>query len=43
VVAIIFGIGVLVLLKNQEVNEVWEVIRGKFWKTKVIATDPEIV
>lgn len=42
-VAIIIGSAVFVLLKNREAASVWSVVRGKFWKAKVIATDPEIV
>jgi putative peptidoglycan lipid II flippase len=37
------GIVVLVLLKNRELLEVCNAIHQRFWKTKVIATDPEIV
>lgn len=37
------GIVVLVLLKNKELFEIWNAFHQKFWKTKVIATDPEIV
>jgi len=42
-VAIASGIIVLYALKSRELSEIWNVIRGKFWKTKIIATDPEIV
>ena len=42
-VAIGVGIIVLFVLKSRELSEIWNVIHGKFWKTKVIATDPEIV
>ncbi|KKQ82794.1 MAG: putative peptidoglycan lipid II flippase MurJ [Parcubacteria group bacterium GW2011_GWB1_38_8] len=41
--AIIVGIIILILLKNKELLEVWNAIQQRFWKTKVIATDPEIV
>lgn len=39
------GLGILLLiaLKSRELSDVWEVLHGKFWKAKVIATDPEIV
>ncbi len=43
VLGIIAGIVVLVLLKSRELASVWSVLRGKFWKAEVIATDPEIV
>src|SRR3990167_6890388 len=42
-VAILAGIVILSLLKNRELFEIWRVVHGKFWKAKVIATDPEIV
>lgn len=41
--AIAAGIIILFILKNRELFEIWNVIHGKFWKTKVIAADPEIV
>lgn len=41
--AIVAGIAVLLLLKSRELIDIWGVVRGKFWKAKVIATDPEIV
>lgn len=37
------GIVVLIFIKNREFFEIWNTIHQKFWKTKVIATDPEIV
>lgn len=39
------GVGILILiaLKSRELSDVWKVLQGKFWKTRVIATDPEIV
>lgn len=40
---ILVAILVLYLLKNRELSEIWSVVRGRFWKTQVIATDPEIV
>lgn len=42
-VSIAAGIILLVLLKNKDIAEIWYAIHQKFWKTKVIATDPEIV
>ena len=42
-VASIAGMAVLIALKNREIAEVWNAIRQKFWKAKIIATDPEIV
>ncbi len=37
------GIVILFALKSRELFEIWNVVHGKFWKTKVIAADPEIV
>ena len=42
-VAIGAGIVILFILKSKELFEIWNVVHGKFWKTKVIAADPEIV
>ena len=42
-VAILAGIVILFLLKSRELSIIWGVVHGKFWKAKVIATDPEIV
>ncbi len=41
--AIVVGILVFIGLRNREIAGIWEVVRGRFWKVKVIATDPEIV
>lgn len=41
--AIISGAVVLIALKSQELKSVWQVLRGKFWRAEVIASDPEIV
>ena len=41
--AVAAGVVVLFALKSPELFEIWGVVHGKFWKTKVIATDPEIV
>ncbi len=43
IVGVIAGIATLVALNNREIHEVWGTLHVKFWKTKVIATDPEIV
>ncbi|MEX2010488.1 MAG: murein biosynthesis integral membrane protein MurJ [Parcubacteria group bacterium] len=40
---IMAGVLVLLLLKNKELEVVWESIHARFWKAKVIATDPEII
>ncbi|KKW14427.1 MAG: hypothetical protein UY54_C0018G0003 [Parcubacteria group bacterium GW2011_GWA2_50_10b] len=37
------AIFVLSALKSQELSQVSKVLHGRFWKAKVIATDPEIV
>jgi len=41
--ALLVGIGLLIALKSRELEEVWSAIKMRFWKTEVIATDPEIV
>ena len=41
--SVIVGIIILTLLKNRELSEIWQAIHYKFWKIKVISTDPEIV
>ncbi|MEX2013658.1 MAG: lipid II flippase MurJ [Parcubacteria group bacterium] len=41
--AISAGIIILFALKSRELAEIWNAIHQRFWKTKVIATDPEIV
>ena len=37
------GFGVLYVLKSRELKEGFNALHAKFWKAKVIATDPEIV
>ncbi|MCR4279331.1 MAG: hypothetical protein NUV78_01190 [Candidatus Zambryskibacteria bacterium] len=41
--AIVVGVMTFIALDNKEVSDIWQVLKSKFWKTKVIATDPEIV
>ena len=41
--SVLSGIIILYALKSKELKEIWTVIHGKFWRAKVIATDPEIV
>jgi len=43
VLATISGIAVLRFFKSTELGEVLDALRDRFWKTEVIATDPEIV
>lgn len=42
-VAIAVGVLILLALQSRELALSWETVRGRFWKAKVIATDPEIV
>ncbi|MBI1974258.1 MAG: hypothetical protein HYS51_00125 [Candidatus Zambryskibacteria bacterium] len=43
ITALVAGVAVLLALKNKELSEIWDAVRQKFVKTRVIATDPEIV
>jgi putative peptidoglycan lipid II flippase len=43
ILGIIAGIIVLILMKSKELAEAAAAIHSKFWKAKVIASDPEIV
>lgn len=43
ILGILSGVVVLFLLKSREFGEFWSAIHTKFWKARVIATDPEIV
>lgn len=43
ILGIIIGIIVLYALESKELKEVWSAIHSRFWKAKIIATDPEIV
>ncbi len=40
VLGIAAGILVLVLMKNQEIREIWKAFHHRIWKTKVIGADP---
>jgi putative peptidoglycan lipid II flippase len=42
IIGLIAGVATLIALRNREIHEVWGTLHVKFWKTKVIATDPEI-
>ncbi len=41
IVGILFGIIILVLLKNKEISEVWQTLHHKFWKSNVVVPDQE--
>jgi hypothetical protein len=41
IVGIIIGTIVLILLKNNEIKEVWSTLHNKFWKSNVIVPDQE--
>jgi putative peptidoglycan lipid II flippase len=41
VIGIVVWIGVLILMKNIELREVWKAFHKKIWKAKVIAVDQE--
>jgi len=43
VIAIIVGVAVLHGLGSKELSETWQTIHRKFWKVKVVSSDPEIV
>ena len=43
VIAILVGVAVLHGLGSKELSETWQAIHQKFWKAKVVASDPEIV
>lgn len=43
ILAMLAGVGMFYALRSVELREVWDAVRMRFWKTKVIATDPEIV
>ena len=40
-VGIVVGVVILILLKNQEIKEVWATLHHKIWKAKIIAPEPE--
>lgn len=43
ILAVVVGVLLLIALRSRELASVWSVLRGRVWKVKVIATDPEIV
>ncbi|KND48811.1 MAG: virulence factor [Parcubacteria bacterium C7867-005] len=43
ILGIVSAVIILYLLGSKELKEVWASIHNRFWKTEVIATDPEIV
>ena len=40
IIGIAFGILILMLMKNDEIGEIWKVLHHKIWKAKVIGADP---
>ena len=43
IVGIIVCILILLLLKNKELMEVWQTLHQKFWKSKVVVPDQEVL
>ncbi len=43
VCGLIAGISTLIALRNREIHEVWGTVHVKFWKSRVIAPDPEVI
>ncbi len=41
IVGIVVGVLILILLKNKELQEVWQTLHHKFWKTSVVVPDQE--
>ncbi len=41
IVGIIVGIIVLIMLKNKEIQEVWQTLHHKFWKSNIVVPDQE--
>ncbi len=40
ILGIAIGVSVLVLMKNEEIQDVWRTLRAKIWKAKITGTDP---
>lgn len=43
IIGIVAGILVLKILKNKEIEVIWNVMHQKIWKAKVVGPDPEVV
>ncbi len=43
ITGIIFGILILILLKNREIKEIWQTLHHKFWKSNVVVPDQEVL
>jgi len=43
IVGIVVGILVLLMLKNKEIQEVWETLHHKIWKSQVVVPDQEVL
>jgi len=41
--AILIGVTILWLLRSQELAEIWKTLHKRFWKTKVVGSDTDIV
>ena len=42
-VALVLGIAFLIVIKNREVQEIWQTLHRKFWRTPVVGPDAESV
>ena len=43
VIGIGFGILVLLIFKNQELSDVWQTLKGRFWKKPTVAPEPHVI
>lgn len=43
IIGIGFGILILLIFKNQELGDVWQTFKGKFWKKPTVAPDPHVI
>lgn len=41
IVGIVIGVLILILLKNREIQEVWQTLHHKFWRSDVVVPDQE--
>jgi len=43
IIGIFAGVIVLKILKNKETEDIWLTLHQRFWKTKVVGPDPEVI
>jgi putative peptidoglycan lipid II flippase len=43
VIGVVFAILILLIFRNQELSDVWQTLKGRFWKRPTVVPDPHVI